>query len=281
MRLTVITFLMMFSFFATADQVKIVGWNLGGFYKISKENLRNIKRGAKEINAHIFVLTEVNPENVAHKIAAALSDENCSYSAVTPKQKLARQKISIIYHCDVSLLYPIVIQGSNLGNNGYRNIIAAHVKIDKFDFVIVGLHLKSSRGPVNRDYRTSQLRYLSGYIQGIYHSGEKDVVIVGDYNMIPGDDDENFNVLNSDGSLRFVSTELPSNEYSHIYKSGNPGNLLDGYGFSIIDKQEYVKGSVEIIKMHEILDMNLTDYRSSVTDHLPIIAEFMTSEDYD
>ena len=186
---------MVFSFSATADQVKIAGWNLGGFHEISEENLRNIKRGVEEINAHIFVLTEVNPGNVANKIAAALSDENCSYSAVTPIQELAKQEISIIYHCDVSLLHPIVIQGSNLGKDGYRNIIAAHVKIDNFDFVIVGLHLKSSRGPENRDYRTSQRRYLSGYIQGIYHSGEKDVVIVGDYNMIPGEDEENFNVF--------------------------------------------------------------------------------------
>ena len=63
-----------------------------------------------------------------------------------------------------------------------------------------------------------------------------------------------------------MSTELPPNEYSHINTRGRAGNLLDGYGFSIIDNQEYVEGSVEIIKLHEILGMNLRDYRSSVTE---------------
>ena len=291
MRLLVFSIFLMISFSVIAGQVEIVGWNLKGLdiknrIGIREENLQNIINGMKSINgmnevgARIFVLTEVNPAARARQIAQALSEENCKYNSVTPPQEVDI-KISIVYSCKVLLSSFNVIKGSNLNGKRLRNIITANVAVDKFDFIIAGVHLKSGRDKKDRDLRNSQLRYLRDHIKGIYLSGEKDVIVIGDYNMIPrGKDEENFKTLNSDKSLRFVSSEFKKNTFSHI-RRGKAGNLLDGIGFSIIDEQEYVKGSARIIMLHEIMNMDLSDFSKKVTDHLPIAAIFKTSTDHD
>jgi hypothetical protein len=57
--------------------------------------------------------------------------------------------------------------------------------------------------------------------------------------------------------------------------------LLDGYAFTNIDESEYVSGSVRIVPMHEQPGLSLQQYRSRVTDHLPVIATFNVDTDHD
>ena len=162
----------------------------------------------------------------------------------------------------------------------YRNAAVIYAKVGEFDFVLVGLHLKAGRGSTNRSLRDEQLEIISGYIQGVVMAGEKDVLVIGDYNMIPGQDADNFDTLNADGSLRFVSSEELADSFTHI-SNGDPGNLLDGFGFTDIDEGEYQNGSIEIVQMHTLLGFSLSEYASKVTDHLPVVAEFNTDVDHD
>lgn len=120
--------------------------------------------------------------------------------------------------------------GSDLFIRGYRAATTAQVKIGEFDFVLVGLHLKAGRGADATNYRNQQLGVVSGYIQGIMGTGENDIVVIGDYNMIPERDSKNFNTLNAIGFMRYVSSEKLSGQGSHIKKNYSIGNLLDGYG---------------------------------------------------
>ncbi len=38
---------------------------------------------------------------------------------------------------------------------------------------------------------------------------------------------------------------------------------------------------IEIVQMHDLLGISLSDYAASVTDHLPVVAEFNTDIDND
>ena len=192
---------------AVADTARIATWNLGGFHQIPQAKLDSIIEGIKKLDADIIVLPEINPLSYGQAIADALSlpTDSC-YKAIVPDQPRARQEIGIVHKCHVTLTIPGILIGSNLGKQGYRNAATAHVKIDEFDFVLVGLHLKAGRGSSNRSWRDQQLEIISGYIQGTSMAGEKDIIVTGEYNMIAQDTD-NFETLNADDSLHYVSTE--------------------------------------------------------------------------
>lgn len=275
------TWVLVFSFTCVhAETARIAGWNLGGFHQIPQSKLESIIDGLKELDADIIVLTELNPRSHAETIAAELSEpaDKC-YKSKAPDQRRASQEIGFVYKCAVAVTSPGLVIGSDLGKRGYRDAAVVSARIDQFDFVLIGLHLKAGRGKTNRNLRDEQLEIISGFIQGVLRGGEKDVLVIGDYNMIPEQDTANFETLNADGSLRFVSTDL-ADSFSHI-KSSGPGDLLDGYAFTNVDPSEYQEGSVEIVPMHEELGLTLGQYRAKVTDHLPVMATFKTDVDHD
>jgi hypothetical protein len=105
------------------------------------------------------------------------------------------------------------------------------------------------------------------------------VLVVGDYNMIPGQDQTNFDSMNPDDYLTFISYSL-SSQCSHISASGTC-NLLDGYAVSHGHTSEYIAGSIRIVPMHEILGLPLMNYRTIISDHLPLGATFRITDDDD
>lgn len=273
--------LLLLSLPAFADTARIATWNLGGFHQIPQENLDNIIEGLKKLDADILVLPELNPASHGQAIAEKLSEpaDSC-YKSIVPDQPKASQEIGFLHKCHVTVSNAGLLIGSDLGKQGYRNAAVVHVKIDEFDFVLIGLHLKAGRGTSNRSLRDEQLEIISGYVQGVLMAGEKDVLVIGDYNMIPGQDADNFETLNADNSLRYVSSEDLAGQGSHISTSGI-GNLLDGYAFTNVDAPEYQEGTLQIVPMHDELGFTLSGYKAEITDHLPLVAEFETGVDGD
>jgi hypothetical protein len=197
-----------------------------------------------------------------------------------PNQPLARQAIGFLFKCSVEVSAPELVVGSDLGKQGYRAAAVLQAKAGNFDFILMGLHLKAGRSASDRTLRTEQLKIISGYVQGVMMGGEKDVLIIGNFNMIPGVDDANFEAMNADRSLRCPSSEDLSGQFSHIGSSG-PGQLLDGFCFSDVDQPEYEEGSMQIVPLHQQMGMSLGQFRDRVTDHLPILAVFATDTDHD
>ena len=282
MRLVIWLIAFLFASSASAETARIAAWNLGGFHQIPQSKLDKIIEGIEKLDADIVVLPELNPLSHAQAIATKLSEPagKC-YSSATKDQPRASQEIGFVFKCDVDVSDPEFILGSDLDKQGYRSAAIATVKIGSFDFVLVGLHLKASRGSKNRALRDQQARVISAFIQGLLMGSEKDVIVIGDYNMIPGEDAQNFGAMNATGSLRFVSSEDLAGEFTHIKRDCSPGNLLDGYAFTNVDTSEYVEDTLEIINMHDELGLTLCQYKNQVTDNLPVVAEFMIDVDHD
>lgn len=262
-------------------ETRIATWNIGGFHPIPESKLERIIEGLKQLDADVVVFPELNPLGHADTIAARLSEPaGACYRAAVPDQPLSNQEIGFIFKCGVAASDPALVVGSDLGKQGYRNAAVVSVKIGQFDFVLVGLHLKASRGAANRALREEQLKIVSAFIQGVLRGGERDVLVVGDYNMIPDEDDRNFHTLIAGGAVRVVSSEALTGGFTHI-SSGHPGNLLDGFAFTNVDEAEYREGSIEIVQMHDILGLTLAEFAQQVTDHLPVVAVFATDADHD
>ena len=80
--------------------------------------------------------------------------------------------------------------------------------------------------------------------------------------------------------LRFISSEELSGQFTHIGSTG-PGNLLDGYAISRQHTSEYIADSLQVLPLHQILGLTLTEYSDQVSDHLPLEARFRITEDDD
>jgi hypothetical protein len=180
-----------------------------------------------------------------------------------------------------------LIPGSDLGNPDMRKALFCRVRVNKFDFYLVAVHLKSSRSAADRALRNEQAEAITRFLRRkLTRGGERDVLIVGDYNMIPPDDDgendqENFETLGTQGYIRFISSEELVGQASHINNKGELSNLLDGYGISKDHTTEYVPDSLEILPLHKKFNMSLLNFSRQVSDHLPLVASFEADHDDD
>lgn len=263
----------------------VMAWNLGGFTPIQDSKIPNYVRAIKEIDPDVIVLTEVNPNTVAKKIADGLDDYKFQLLTQT-----ASQNIAILYKDDHCVLGTQLIANSDNGNASLRKALAAYVQIGNFDFILIGLHLKAGRGNAERTTRTSQANAISTFIKTMTAFKEKDVLVVGDYNMIPVQDAINFTTM-SPGSgsqefLHYISDPF-AGQVSHIGSCPDGqarGNFLDGFAISGTQTSEYRANS---LKMPTFADTNIfskangtaytcDEYNRVVSDHFPLVAKFKT-----
>jgi endonuclease/exonuclease/phosphatase family metal-dependent hydrolase len=193
------------------------------------------------------------------------------------------QKIAVLFkdRPDISVTNRRIVPNSNDGNPGLRNAYAFDVKIGNFDFLLIAVHLKSGRKSANRKTRNRQTAAIAAFIRDETDgAGEKDVLVIGDYNMVPGQDAENFANLSPGGAsnefLRFVSSSLagPSHIGDCIDASNFEGNLLDGFSISRTHTREWT-GFIRIQQLQAHLpNMWCDKYKLEFSDHLPLVARF-------
>ncbi len=261
-----------------ATTANIAGWNLSGFSPIPTEKAETFSNAITYFDPEVLVLAEVNPDSIANEIVAELNEIGICYKGEILDQT-ASQNIAILYKCGVQLSNLRLIQGSDNNNTSLRKAFAADIKVGEFDFILIVVHMKAGRGSSPRSVRDNQAQAIANFIQNATFGDEKDVLVIGDYNMIPGQDQSNFNKMNPNNFLNFVSDNL-AGQFSHIGSSG-PGNLLDGCAISREHTIEYITGSIRIIQMHDILGLPLIDYRNTISDHLPLDAVFRITNDDD
>lgn len=264
----------------------IAGWNILGFDPIPDERVKRIAKTIRKINPDLIVLTEVNPNDVPQKIVQELGAD---YQApiILPQNAGVIQNIALIFKTGVSVSDAKLLPDTDLPEEaGSRQALAANVRIGNFDFVLVGVHLKSGRASSARAKRTRQCTAIAEFMTSAVAGNEKDVLVIGDYNMVPRtgatrNDEANFFALSPTNFLRFVSSDFLAGKASHIDGcSPLRGNLLDGFAISRTFTTEFIAGSTRLISFSK-LGTTCAAFKQNVSDHLPLVSEFRIGTDDD
>lgn len=268
------------------EKAMIAAWNILGIDPIPEARIKRIATAIRRINPDLIVLSEVNPNDVPAKIVAELGSD-FQPPIIFPQQQTVEQNLAIIFKTGVTVTGAKLIEGTDLAEEPRsRKAITANVRIGAFDFVLIGVHLKSSRDAASRAKRTRQCNAIAGFIAQATAGSEKDVLVVGDYNMIPRsgnvrNDEVNFFAMSPDNFLRFVSSDFLNGRTSHIDGcSPLRGNLLDGFAISRNFTREFIPGSTRLISFSR-LGTTCASFLRNVSDHLMLVSEFRITSDDD
>lgn len=260
----------------------IAAWNLSTYEHLSDERIELQAKGLSLLDAELVTLVEIKDEDHIRDITAHLSNGELQYNyafiAQNPPSGNANHgpmHIGVIYKNGVEVNNVELLAGSDLGDSGNRRAFLCDVVIGKFSFKLIGVHLKSGRDLENQRIRDEQCKIIGNYITNLRGINDRnpDVLLMGDFNMIPGQDISNFHFLGGDDVMDFVSSWDLQERFSHILPSGRE-NLLDGFAISKRYSTEYIKGSLRLFPMHWTMEMGQAKYRDQVSDHLPFVAHF-------
>jgi len=267
----------------------IAAWNLATYEHLSEERIKKQAVGLRLLDAELVTLVEIKDENHISSIADLLSKGELKYHYAFLEQSQTAghtnhspMHIGVLYKEGVEVSNVELMPGSDLNNPGYRRAFLCDVSMGKFNFKLIGVHLKSGRGLEQQQIRDEQCKVIGNYITNIRGIDDRnpDVLLMGDFNMIPGQDISNFHFLGGNDVMDFVSSWDLQERYSHILPSGRE-NLLDGFAISKRYSTEYIKGSLRLFPMHWTMGMGQAKYREEVSDHLPFVAHFDISRSRD
>ncbi|MEE9128480.1 MAG: endonuclease/exonuclease/phosphatase family protein [Phycisphaerales bacterium] len=257
---------------------KIAAWNLAGFKSLRAGRLRRQAKGLALLDAEVIALVEVNPITAIDTLKKNLKkDFKVEYRSRILAQN-NKLNIGVLFKKGVTANNPRFIAGSDLGNPELRQAFVIDMKIGKFDFVLIIVHLKSSRRLVDQKTRDKQAKVIGKFITDRRNQDQEDILLAGDFNMIPGQDVSNFHHLGGDDIMDFVSSWDLQDRYSHILPKGR-ANLLDGFAITRKFSKEYIRGSLRVFPMHWSMDIGREKFRDTVSDHLPILASFKIHKD--
>jgi exonuclease III len=251
---------------------KIAAWNLAGFNAVSPERLKRQVEGLAILDAEVVTLVEVRPFDHMQKLIDGLAAKGCEYESVM-LQQASNLNIGVLFKKGVQATNPRFIDNSDLGDPSKRKAMVVDMKIGKFDFILITVHLKSGRGRTEQKFRDDQCKVIGEFITDLRDNSREDILLLGDFNMIPGEDVSNFHHLGGDDVMNFLSSWDLQARFSHILPAGR-ANLLDGFAITRTFSTEYIRGSLQLFPMHWTMDMGREKFRTEVSDHLPFIASF-------
>lgn len=258
---------------------KIAAWNLAGYGEIPQERLERQVEGLSLLDAEIVTLVEINPVSALDTLKEGLAAKGVEYESTMIEQS-DDLHIGVIYKKGITAENAFLLEGSDLGDARRRKALVVDLKVGKFDFKLIAVHLKSGRGSREQEIRDEQAKIIGQYITERRAQTRDDILLMGDFNMIPGQDVSNFHHLGGHDLMDFLSSWDLQDSYSHILEAGR-ANLLDGFAISRTYSTEYIRGSLRVFPMHWCMDMGRERFRERVSDHLPFVASFRIDRDRD
>lgn len=251
---------------------RIAAWNLAGFGGIPEDRLKTQVEGLALLDAEVVALVEVNPITAIETLKEGLKKKKIDYESTILKQS-NNLHIGVLHKTGVSATNPRFIDNSDLGLPSRRKALVVDMKVGNFDFMLIVVHLKAGRGSDDQQLRDKQAKVIGEFITKQRAGSREDILLMGDFNMIPGQDASNFHHLGGEDLMDFVSSWDLQERYSHLLKKGR-ANLLDGFAISRTYSTEYIRGSLRIFPMHWSMDIGREEFRKTVSDHLPFVASF-------
>lgn len=258
----------------------IAAWNLSTFEPLDDDRIKRQATGLRMLDAELVTLVEIKDESHIDAIAKHLADDDVEYEyrfleQSQPDSGHDAMHIGVLFKKGVTVSNEYLLSGSDLNSNNMRRAFVCDVVIGKFDFKLIGVHLKSGRGKDEQKLRDDQCKVIGQFIAELRGVEDRnpDILLMGDFNMIPGQDVSNFHHLGGDDIMDFISSWDLQKRYSHILPSGRE-NLLDGFAISRRYCTEYIKGSLRLFPMHWNMEIGQAKFREEVSDHLPFVASF-------
>ena len=251
---------------------KVAAWNLAGYGGIPKTRLQRQVDGLALLDAEVVALVEINPPEALDALCKGLRAKRVNYNkSILPQN--GSLHIGVLFKDGITAENPQLLDGSDLGDEKLRKAFMVDMKVGGFDFTLLVVHLKSGREKANQDLRDQQAEVIGKFIQDQREQSREDILLVGDFNMIPGRDVSNFHHLGGHDLMDFLSSWDLQDRFSHILDKGR-ANLLDGFAISRTYSKEYIRGSLRVFPMHWAMDIGRASFRRRVSDHLPFVASF-------
>ena len=264
---------------------RIAVWNLAGFNQFdpaagidpNSEKTLNQAQGLAYLDAELVTLVEVSPISHINRLAELLESEyDLPYNRTILQQPNGNIHIGFLHKEGVEVTEVEFIAGSEGDYQNGRLAIQAQITIGDFRAILIGVHLKSGRDRAEQQLRDSQCRVIGEHIAQLRQTPgltRRTILLMGDFNMIPGQDVSNFHHLGGDDLMDFVSCWDLQDRFSHILEQGR-ANLLDGFAVSRTYSTDYVRGSLRLFPMHWTMNMGREAFKNEVSDHLPFVASF-------
>lgn len=260
----------------------VAAWNLAGFNPIGVDRRKKQAKGLRLLDAEVVTLVEIPSAQYLDELRDEVFDggKGPAYIPIFEEQSTASLNIGVLVKDGVTFGTSSLMPGSDAGSAGNRKaLVVEDVKIGKFDFTLIGVHLKSGRARPEQKIRDEQCKVIGDFITDLRGPNDRnpDVLLMGDFNMIPGQDTSNFHHLGGDDVMDFISSWDLQERYSHILPKGR-ANLLDGFAISQRHSTEYIKGSLRLFPMHWNMNIGREEFRATVSDHLPFVATFRIAD---
>ena len=264
--------------------IRAAVWNLAGFSRPGRpvgisgrsQKAANQAEGLALLDAEFVTLVEVSPVKYIETLVGKLAEYGVEYDYTILPQQSGNIHIGFLHKPGIEVTNPRFIPGSEGAYQGGRQAFAVDVKVGKLKAIVIGVHLKSGRDRDEQKIRDSQCKVIGEYIAEVHRTPgtmRRAIFLMGDFNMIPGQDVSNFHYLGGDDTMDFVSSWDLQDRFSHILEKGR-ANLLDGFAVSRNYSTDYIKGSLRLFPMHWTMDMGREKFRKNVSDHLPFVASF-------
>ena len=264
---------------------RVAVWNLAGFNQSNpaagidpnSDRAKNQAEGLALLDAELVTLVEVSPISHIDRLALLLADEyDVAYNHTILQQPNGNIHIGFLHKAGVEVSNAQLIPGSEGDYGDGRQAVQVDIKIGKFRAIVIGVHLKSGRDAPEQQLRDSQCAVIGQHIAQLRQTPgltQRTILLMGDFNMIPGQDVSNFHHLGGDDLMDFVSSWDLQDRYSHILDKGR-ANLLDGFAISRTYSTDYVRGSLRLFPMHWTMNLGREAFKDKVSDHLPFVAGF-------
>ncbi|HRJ26567.1 MAG TPA: hypothetical protein PLO61_03535 [Fimbriimonadaceae bacterium] len=254
------------------DEIVVAAWNIN--MDPVGERLAYLVDGIVAMNPDILAVTELTPLSDRKVLEDALAKRGLKYTSTFAEQR-ERQNIVLFVREGVQVTNVKPIPGSNDGQSDLRMAYSARVKVGNFDSLVVAVHNKSKRVRDGREdtsgIRNRQTAAIWKFVKQEMGS-DPDVMIIGDYNMVPGEDDVNFRSLNPEGKLEILSQPSLKNPFTFIFSDGNT-SFIDGFAINKGNKH-YVRDSFYAVRLDQFFRNTKVWFRQNITDHIPVSAKF-------
>lgn len=264
------------------EECLIAAWNIG--MEPLDGRIREVTQVLRRLDADVLLLTEVTPKTTANQLANQLRSQGLAYE-VHFAQVREKQNIALFVKPEVRVNEIKPVPGSDDGNPDLRQAFSAKVKIGQFDTILIGVHNKSKRQTEGAEptfkVRRRQAEALAAFVSKETRSTEKDVILLGDYNMIPGEDEAEYKILGANGLLKFVGKPSSDAPFTQFSPRGDRTSFIDGYAVASPATQEWVDSSFGVLRLDKMFGWELVKVRERISDHFPIYARFRTDRDDD